>query len=242
MDRFPLWADHIVAFLFGFAIPLYTAYRRPKDFFNQQFDSEQKKQIYLSGSFSLFIMALIIVVVWLLFKRPLANLGLTQPADGRSWLWIAFVFVALYILDTWQAVGTDENLSKALSRWKKRTPFMPTQRHELPLYLLMCFSAGVFEEIIFRGFLVTYCFYLFSGFSNPELWAVIIPAVIFSVAHYYQGSRAVLKIVVLSILFGFLFIRSGSLLAVMLLHFLVDVAGGLLAMRYIKETGGTDNQ
>lgn len=241
MDRFPLWADHIIAFLFGFAIPLYAAYRRPKDFSNQQFDSEQKKQIYLSGSFSLFAMAFIIVAVWLLFRRPLAELGLTQPVKAESWWWIVFVFVALYIIDTWLAVATDENLSKAINRWKKRTPFMPTQRHELPLYFLMCFSAGIFEEIIFRGFLVTYCFHLFSGLNNPELWAVIIPAIIFSVAHYYQGGKAVIKIVVLSVLFGFIFIRSGSLLVVMLLHFLVDALGGILTMRYMKEINKSEN-
>ena len=31
MADFPLWADHILALLFGIALPFYTAFRRPKD-------------------------------------------------------------------------------------------------------------------------------------------------------------------------------------------------------------------
>lgn len=235
MENFPLWADHIVAFLFGFFIPLYAAYRQPKDLAGQRFSSLQKKQFYLSTCFSLFVMAFIVVGVWLLFKRPLTGLGFALPVETSSWWWIVLVFVALYVADTGIAMATVANRGKTITRWKERTPFMPSQQSELPLYFLMCFCAGVFEEIIFRGFLVTYCLYLFSAWHNPELWAIILPAVVFSVAHYYQGSKAVIKILVFSLLFAFIFIRSGSLLIVMLLHFIIDAVGGMLTMHYLKE-------
>jgi membrane protease YdiL (CAAX protease family) len=63
----------------------------------------------------------------------------------------------------------------------------------------------------------------------------LIPAFFFAIAHFYQGSRAVLKIFILAAVFGYVFIYSGSLLVVMILHFLVDAIGGLLTMKYIKE-------
>ena len=235
MDNFPLWADHVLAFIFGIAIPVYTAYKRPKDLAGRHFESHQKKQIYLTNSLSLFLMALVVFVVWLLFKRPLADLGFKQIINVTAVWWLVVMFILLYVIDTGIAITSKENLEKTFSAKNSKTPFMPTKRHELPLYFLMCFSAGVFEEIIFRGFLVTYCLYLFSGLNDPEFWAVIIPAAVFSIAHYYQGKKAVLKIFILSILFGFIFIWSASLLLVMLLHFLVDAAGGLLTLKYMKE-------
>jgi membrane protease YdiL (CAAX protease family) len=237
MDNFPVWADHILAFLVGFVIPLLTSYRNAKNPLPAQFDSQQKKRLYLSGSFSLFIIAFIIVLVWVLFNRPLEGLGLTKPGENKSYWWFVLVFIALYIIDTVLAVAVPSGREKTIQRWKTRTPFMPMLPGEFPLYLLLCFSAGIFEEIIFRGFLVTYCYYAFSGIAQQEFWAVLLPAVIFSLAHYYQGSKAVLKIVVLSFLFGYIFIKSGSLLVIMLLHFMVDVAGGLLTLRFMnKET------
>jgi membrane protease YdiL (CAAX protease family) len=67
------------------------------------------------------------------------------------------------------------------------------------------------------------------------LLSVFLPAFVFSIAHFYQGVKAVIKIFVLAVLFGYLFVFSGSLLIVMILHFLVDAVGGLLTIKYMKE-------
>jgi membrane protease YdiL (CAAX protease family) len=65
--------------------------------------------------------------------------------------------------------------------------------------------------------------------------SILLPAFVFSVAHFYQGVKAVVKIFILAIIFGYIFIYSGSLLIVMILHLLVDAIGGLLTMKYMKE-------
>jgi uncharacterized protein len=235
MGNFPHWVDHIIAFLFCIALPLYAARQRIKGTSFIYFNSEQKKQIYISGSFSLFIMGAIVVSVWLIFRRPLAELGLTQPRDFRSWWWLAIIFVLAYLVDTVITLSSKKNIDEAVDNWKKRTPFLPTKNSELPEYFLMCFSAGVFEEIVYRGYLVNYCWYLFEGSDYRQMIAVLLPALAFSIAHFYQGAKAVLKIFFLAVFFGYLFIFSGSLLIVMILHFLVDAIGGLLTIKYMKE-------
>jgi membrane protease YdiL (CAAX protease family) len=58
----------------------------------------------------------------------------------------------------------------------------------------MCFSAGVFEEIVYRGYLINYCWSLFEGSDYQQTIAVLLPALAFSIAHFYQGAKAVLKI------------------------------------------------
>ncbi|HLF47326.1 MAG TPA: CPBP family intramembrane glutamic endopeptidase [Chitinophagaceae bacterium] len=235
MDKFPLWADHIIAFLYGIAIPLYAAYKRPKELSGKHFESHQKKQIYINNSLSLLVMAIVVFLAWVIFRRPLAALGFKQVSNISDWWWLIAIFMTLYITDTVTAIVSKENFEKNFSAIDSKTPFMPTKRQELPLYFLMCFSAAVFEEIIFRGFLVTYCIYLFSGFKDPYLWAVIIPAIVFSIAHYYQGIKAVFKIFILSLLFGYIFIRSESLWLVIILHFVVDAAAGVLTFKYMRE-------
>lgn len=234
MDKFPNWADHIIACLFCFAIPIYAALKRKKGVVNSFFTSSEKKNIYISGSFSLFLMGMIVAIEWLFSKRPLAELGLTQPANFNAWWWIAGGFIIIYAADAFTTVASKKGLENAKDNWKKRTPFLPTKNSELPEYVLLCFSAGVFEELIYRGFLVTYTWFLFDGVEYRELLAVVLPAFVFSVAHFYQGSKAVLKIFILSLFFGYLFILSGSLLVVMILHFLVDLVGGLLTIKYIQ--------
>lgn len=235
MDTFPIWVDHILAFIFCIAIPLYGAKQRSKGFSNLNFTSEQKENIYISGSFSLFIMGIVVMAVWLLFKRPLEEIGLTQPTNFQSWWWLVIVFGLVYALDTVLTLSSKKSIETTIDNWKKRTPFLPTKNNELPEYLLLCFSAGVFEEIVYRGYLITYCWYLFDGYNYQQLFSVFLPAVVFGVAHFYQGGKAVIKVIILAVFFGYLFIFSGSLLMVMILHFLVDAIGGLLTIKYMKE-------
>jgi membrane protease YdiL (CAAX protease family) len=142
----------------------------------------------------------------------------------------------VYSLDTVLTIFSKKSIDTTIDNWKKRTPFLPTKNNELPEYFLLCFSAGVFEEIVYRGYLVNYCWYLFDGYDYQQLLSVFLPAFVFALAHFYQGSKAVIKIFVLAVFFGYLFIFSGSLLMVMILHFLVDAIGGLLTIKYMKET------
>src|SRR5688572_21575377 len=136
MDKFPNWVDHILAFIFCIAIPLYAARHRSKEFSNLNFSSEQKKSIYISGSFSLFIMGVVVMAVWLAFKRPLAEIGLTQPVRFQSWWWLVIAFALVYVIDTVITLSSKKGIDTTIDNWKKRTPFLPTKKQELPEYFL----------------------------------------------------------------------------------------------------------
>lgn len=235
MDKFPNWADHIVAFIFCILLPLSAIRQNLKSNSTVVYNSRQKLTFYFSTCLSLFIMAAIIVSVWLLFKRPLPEMGLTLRIDGRLWIWTVIAFVIVYAIDTINSLSTPKNIAASLNDWQKRTPFMPTIMKELPGYLLMCLCAGVFEEIVYRGYMVTYFGHLFKGSSYQQSLSVVLPTFVFSISHFYHGVKNVIKIFILSAFFGFIFIQSGSLVIVMLLHFITNVIGGLLTVKYISE-------
>ena len=90
-------------------------------------------------------------------------------------------------------------------------------------YLLFLFpvawgSAAVGEELLVRGYLL----YRMEILSNTWI-AVILQALIFSLAHLYQGWMGVINIFVLALVFGIVFVRSGrSLWPLILAHGLID--------------------
>src|SRR5262245_13172222 len=102
MENFPNWADHAVAFIFCVLLPLSAVKQSMKMKSNSPglYTSEQKRIFYLSTCLSLFIMAAIIISVWLLFKRPLSEIGLTLNIDGKLWVWGVILFVLIYAVDT----------------------------------------------------------------------------------------------------------------------------------------------
>lgn len=103
---------------------------------------------------------------------------------------------------------------------------LPKTGREKRWFTAVSVSAGIGEEIIYRGF----AFYLISNIF-PELHTYLLPlagGVIFGAAHSYQGLSGSLKTGLLGILFGALYIASGSLLPGIILHFTADFAANFI--------------
>jgi len=238
MDNFPVLSDHILVLIYGLVIPFISGVKSLENFENIQFTEAFRRRFYLTNSIFLFLAALVILVSWWLHERPFEAIGFRLSLDVNNRP-LTFSLIALL------AVLYSGDLLLSISKWKKRdisvdtlddtTPFLPRKLKELPAYIVMCISAGVFEEIIYRGFMVTYFLPEYNFRDGLPILAVTAPAFLFSLAHYYQGWQAVLKIFLLSLLLGIIFLSSGSIWLVMIIHFLIDLIGGLVAMRLMKE-------
>ncbi|WP_422392303.1 CPBP family intramembrane glutamic endopeptidase [Niallia oryzisoli] len=76
------------------------------------------------------------------------------------------------------------------------------------------------EEIIYRGFLIYALSQLFPDFS---IWFVlIISSILFSLAHTYQGFPNVIRTTIFGFFIAVLYIGLGSIIPLILFHFLVD--------------------
>lgn len=106
-------------------------------------------------------------------------------------------------------------------------PLLVRQAADIPLWILLALSAGLVEELTFRGYLQRQ-----FGFLLGNRWlGVVAQAVLFGVTHGYQGAALVLKIAVLGMIFGALALCRRSLLPGIIAHAGVDVIGGLAAFK-----------
>lgn len=200
----------------------------------EEWDTPMKVAVYRGNSLFLWFIAIVVVVIWMLTGRPLELLGF-QPPLADSWPtigWVTLVFLLAYGVD----VGTDllskKTIDKAKKHLYKYTPFIPATSYEMRQFLLVAVTAGICEEIIFRGFFITYFLSLFGDNPQGQIIALVVPTILFSLAHYYQGWKAIGKIALLSLAFGYIFLVSRSLWVPIVLHILVDWWSGL-AGKYI---------
>lgn len=77
---------------------------------------------------------------------------------------------------------------------------------------------GVFEELIFRGYMLT----VISRFSRKPSVIVIISSVTFGLIHWSLGLHAVVITAVIGAVFMIAYLRTRSLPAIMLAHFFVN--------------------
>lgn len=225
----PNLADHILFFLLGIVMP-FRSVQAQKQIRDLEYTTSTKIQMYWINGFGLWAMALIVLLVWWLSDRQLIDLGLGWPPPSLTTtsIILLLVFILLYGLDVSSELATPELRQRTYDRWVLDMPFLPAKSIEWVHFNFLSLSAGICEEIVFRGFFITYLYSLlqFLSTTTAQWLAVLVPAIIFGIVHYYQGWKAMLKISLMAVLFGYIFVETGSLWILILVHFLVDVLGG----------------
>lgn len=110
------------------------------------------------------------------------------------------------------------------SRAPRSTPVMamlPRTRAERGGWVALAITAGITEEIIWRGFGLGALFLLLPH-AQPAL-PIALAALAFGWAHLYQGAVGMVGTALLGALLATLFWASGSLLWPMVLHALIDL-------------------
>lgn len=101
----------------------------------------------------------------------------------------------------------------------------------IPGVVLMMTFVVLWEEVIFRGFVLTRLRVIFGRW-----WlAILVCSSVFGVIHYYEGALAVCMIAALALVMGTLFAWRRSLVPSMVLHWLFNV-GNFLLLKTISTT------
>jgi len=99
--------------------------------------------------------------------------------------------------------------------------FFPATWTERRWWVFVAITAGICEEVVFRGFMLHYL-HVFPWTLNLTL-ALLISSVIFGLNHLYQGAGGVAGTAIVGILFGLLFLLTGNLLLPIIFHVVMDL-------------------
>lgn len=241
MDGFPSLTDHVLVLLFGWLLPLLSSLQGRRVLRDLAFSEPVRRRFYLSNSLTLALLGGVVLLAWGWQGRPLARLGFgtfLPTTHTVTTVGLTALVLVLYLADLALGLWRARHNPEALQRLMEWTPFLPRYRRELPGYVLMCACAGIFEEIIFRGFMVTYFLPEPNGRQGWPWLALLVPALLFAMAHHYQGREAMAKIFILSVLLALVFVLGGSLGWVMAVHVAIDLAGGLAMMGAARRADG----
>jgi membrane protease YdiL (CAAX protease family) len=96
---------------------------------------------------------------------------------------------------------------------------------EIILAAVLVVVVALAEETIFRGYLLL----RFQGLKMRPVWAALLSAFIFSLGHGYEGSSGVMTVGAMGLVFALVYLWRGRLVAPMVMHFLQDFIGIVLA-------------
>jgi membrane protease YdiL (CAAX protease family) len=228
---FPTLLDHIYIWIFGIILPFLSGLQSSQLSGGIRFDQYLRKKLYLSNSLMLALAGSSVLILWGGKKRAFSSIGFQQPdwTNLTLLLILLSIFIGLYIVDLVVSLQKKSS-SNDEKTWYEKSSFLPEKWKEIPAFLLLCICAGIFEEIIYRGFMVTY--FIDSNGDESISWVAIFgPAFLFSLAHFYQGWMAVFKIFLFTLLLNFIFIQTKSIYPTMVIHFLVDLISGMTGLQ-----------
>lgn len=223
---------HIIFILVVVILPLLSviSVRRMRQ--NQEVIQINTLANNLSGILMLWLSLSIVIVMWLYQGGSLKELGIVQPDDSAIILSAILSILSLLLVII---LARRIKLSAEFRRWYMSTNehldyLLPRTKAERNTFYLLSITAGICEEIIFRGFVFAYLLQYMDIF-----WVVIVSSVLFGLAHSYQGLKGVPVTGSIGLLLALIYVYTGSIWASMVLHALIDLGAGYLSWLAIQE-------
>jgi membrane protease YdiL (CAAX protease family) len=97
---------------------------------------------------------------------------------------------------------------------------LPDTGAERIVWVFLSLTAGICEETAFRGYLIT----RLKLFGKSKSWIIplIISSLVFGIGHTYQGVGGFIMISIYGLMFGILYIKTGSIWPCVIAHFFQD--------------------
>lgn len=175
-----------------------------------------------------WLIAAATLLAWRISGRPFSELGLAWPPSLGGQIGLAFAAIGVVALLYSATIGFKVSEDE-LARWKRGLDAMriaPRTFREFAAFVPVAITAGVWEELFYRGFLMWF-FAPIGGAAG----AAVISSVVFGLGHAYQGVAGVLRTTAVGLAFAAFYWATGSLWWLMALHAAIDVFAGLLAFR-----------
>jgi len=189
--------------------------------------------VYHQAMFIQWALALAALALWAARRREWEALGLV-PRFGWG---LAGVLMGLLVAgiavarQRRQVLEDEEALSRLRARMSRLEVMLPHSRSELSQFLKLSITAGICEELLYRGYLIWYLSHWLTIYQ-----AAALASLLFGIGHAYQGWRGVLTTGLVGVFLACVYLFTGSLFLGMVMHALMDAhSGHLMQAAYERE-------
>lgn len=230
-------ADHSLAVALAFLLPAYAAWSLPRTA-RRLAAGEAISRIRDYAEIIVIQWGLVaaLALLWSSQERVAASLGLVWPQGWKLGFSIGVIVAGAGLLAyQFYAVSKSPDAQRKVRAQLEAMPaalvIIPRSVAEARLFSAVALTAGICEEVLYRGFLLWY----FDGLLG--WWAAVAVVIaVFGTAHFYQGPGGMARAALAGAAALGLYLLTGSLVASMALHFAVDIVHGLM-MRHVLNCG-----
>lgn len=199
-----------------------------------------RRSMWTRAVLSQWTLVAAVVALWLWQHRWWSALNVA-PRVGwmEGGMLIGIGFLAILLDRQRRALAEQPDVVEKLrSQLAPVFALLPEDRSEWLPFAALAVTAGICEELLFRGYVTWALAHLLPSYTA----AALVQALLFGVAHFYQGPRGMWKTAMLGIFLTAVVWMTGTLWMAMLIHALMDLNAGDLAIRVRALTRGSRPQ
>ena len=218
--------QHVLVFFLIVVTPLWDWYEIPR--LKASTDPGKKIRFYWKIAVASWVCAVLAVLtvgvltVSTIHKVPREISWLDAGSRGAAVMeGITAGMLIAIMLPAILALWSQKIRAKAGKAAKRLAFLLPSSLRERRWWWLVCITAGICEEVVYRGFLLHYFHTL--PFHLSLMWAMVVSSVIFGIGHLYQGVAGGVQTAVIGFVFAAMYVMTGSLLIPIVVHAVMDL-------------------
>jgi hypothetical protein len=219
--------DHVLVLAFAVAWPLHglLSHRRYREGVRRG-EAGARLAAYAQGMLTQWLFVALAVALWIRHGRDFGLLGLRAPSTAAAWaaLAVAAAVGRAFLLQSAVVARRPDTHPEVREALAPVVEILPRDRNDLTGFLSLSLTAGICEEILFRGLLPWYLGHALGLWGGQALALAL-----FALAHLYLGGTATWRAGLAGAAAGALYLWSGSLVPSMLLHASLDASAGWMA-------------
>jgi uncharacterized protein len=194
-----------------------------------------RPRAYLVGILGQWIPVGAVLALWVSRGRPLTvlGLGLGSPLGLGIGLALAGAVIVLLALQHRALLARPERLAAVLPQVSSARPLLPHTPGELRGFKLLSITAGICEELMYRG----YIWWYLAVWTGP--WAgAALSSILFGAGHLYMDRKAAVRAGAVGAVMAGIVLGCGSLWPAMIIHAAIDINSGSLAFHALRRSQG----
>ena len=238
----------LILFLAYVLVAAILGYRNSKKIIGKEYTKNEKIKNYRIDLIASWIPVFVLIPIFLFFKISLHDIGFRLiNFNYNIWFSVITLIISVgafahFVIQMIAYLVSEKHREKIKIELLKPENellyniMLPHNIKEKKYWFCISLTAGICEEIIFRGL---FLFILQGLFPNLSIVFIIIIAIIlFGLGHLYQGIGGVIKTALVGAIFTCLYLVTNSLFLVIFLHFIIDFSSAFL----IKEEKTIENK
>jgi uncharacterized protein len=221
-----MWLQHLLVIFLIIVTPLWDRFEIPR--LKASSDPRKKVRFYRKVVIASWICALVAILTigiastFTIHKLPGEIAWLDAGSPGSVVLQgVTAGMLIVILVPAIIALWSEKLRTKSARAARKLAFLLPSTTAERRWWWVVCLTAGICEEVVYRGFLLHYWHTM--PFHLTLTRTLIVSSVIFGIAHLYQGIAGSVQTMLIGFVLGAIFLLTGSLWLPIVIHAVLDL-------------------